>query len=63
MRSSRIARVSRWLMIVVAAGVLPGFVMRCDKAALNIQRGFFEGLGLAFSEVIIETGLVGIDDD
>ncbi len=43
----------RWLVIVGMSGILPGFVMRCDKAALNFQRAFFEGLGEQTSELLL----------
>ena len=49
----RSSRFLRWLLIVGAAGVLPAFVMRCDKAALNFQRGLFEGLGENVGELIL----------
>lgn len=39
------SRVIRWIMLAFSAGLMPAFVMRCDKAALNLQRGFFWGLG------------------
>jgi len=43
----------RWAGIL-AVGVLPAFVMRCDKAALNFQRGLYEGLGDSLSELLVE---------
>ena len=49
----RSSRFLRWLLIVGAAGVLPAFVMRCDKAALNFQRGLFIGLGEDVGALII----------
>ena len=58
--SSRFARVVRWVFLVAAAGVLPAFVMRCDKAALNFQRGLYQGLGLNVSEALVEDGLVKV---
>ena len=42
----RTSRLMKWLTVVVAAGMLPAFIMRCDKAALNLQQGLFEGLGM-----------------
>jgi len=56
--ANRRYRAARRLMIVLAAGVLPAFVMRCDKAALNFQRGFFQGLGLNVSEALVDGGLI-----
>ncbi len=58
--SSRVHRVVRWAMLVATAGVMPAFVMRCDKAALNFQEGLFEGLGLSVSQTLLESGLAGI---
>lgn len=49
----RRARFLRWLMIVGVAGVLPAFFLRCDKAALNFQRGLFQGLGLDVADLIV----------
>lgn len=46
-------RVRRFLLIGVA-GILPAFVMRCDKAALNLQEGFFEGLGAALGTSVVD---------
>lgn len=47
-------RFYRYLMLFTASAMLPGFVMRCDKAALNFQRGFFEGLGIGVSEFLLQ---------
>jgi len=55
-------RLFRWL-VVCAVGVTPAFVMRCDKAALNLQRGFFEGLGIAVSGALLDQGLLTTADD
>jgi hypothetical protein len=44
-------------VLIAVAGVLPAFIMRCDKAALNFQRGFFQGLGLSVSETLVNGGL------
>ena len=49
----RSSRFLRWFLIVGAAGVLPAFIMRCDKAALNFQRGLFITLGEDVGELII----------
>ena len=55
----RSLRFRRWLVLVAASSILPAFVMRCDKAALNFQRGLFLGLGQDVSGLIVEqaTGL------
>lgn len=49
------SRRTRWigrLFLICSAGILPGFVMRCDKAALNFQRGLFEGLGYDVASLV-----------
>jgi hypothetical protein len=48
----RTLRLFRWLLIVSVSGVLPTAIMRCDKAALNFQRGFYEGLGENVSALV-----------
>lgn len=54
------SRVVYRLVQLAACGLLPAFVMRCDKAALNFQRGFFEGLGLWLSRFAVDAaGVVG----
>ena len=47
------SRTVRWAMVVGASGVLPAFVMRCDKATLNFQKGLTQGLGFEVSELIV----------
>ena len=51
----------RWLMIVGVAGFLPAFILNCDKAALNLQRGFLLGLGEDVAGLVMEQ--VQIDGD
>jgi hypothetical protein len=51
---SRWSRFARWATVVGASGLLPTTVMRCDKAALNFQRGLTQGLGHQFSEVLAD---------
>ena len=58
MRGSFRLTAVRWLLMVAATGILPAFVMRCDKAALNFQRGLFEGLGMNASDVLVNSGLM-----
>ena len=60
---SRQARVMRWLMIVGMSGILPTFILRCDKAALNFQRGLAEGLGLALSDLVVDQYVVDVVTD
>ena len=47
------ARVVRWMMIVGMAGIMPAFIMRCDKAALNFQRGLMQGLGEEVADLVL----------
>lgn len=44
----------RWqrLFLVLGVGILPAFIMRCDRAALNFQRGFFQGLGEDAAQIV-----------
>lgn len=58
---TRFERVVRWVFVVAAAGVAPAFVMRCDKAALNFQRGLFQGLGLSVSDALVDGGLINLE--
>lgn len=51
-------RAVRWVFLVAAAGVVPAIVMRCDKAALNLQRGFYQGLGLSLSDTLVQSGFI-----
>ncbi len=60
---NRGSRVLRWLMIVAASGILPAFVLRCDKAALNFQRGLLQGLGEDVGDLIIEQVAARTDVD
>jgi len=45
----------RWLRLLMVGlvGVLPAFIMRCDKAALNFQRGLMQGLGEDVGDLIL----------
>ena len=58
---SRFERSVRWVFIVAAAGVMPAFVMRCDKAALNFQRALYSGLGAGLSQAILDCGFLNCD--
>ncbi len=51
---NRRSRVVRWLMILGMSGIMPAFVMRCDKAAMNFQRGLFEGLGMSVGGLVVD---------
>lgn len=57
----RTGRFVRWMMIVGASGVLPAFIMRCDKAALNLQRSFFEELGEFAAGLVVDSDFLGFD--
>ena len=54
----------KWLAVACSA-TLPATVMRCDKAALNVQRGFYQGLGDELSEIVGEQfeTIVPVEED
>ena len=52
--SYRFSRSFRWLLLVGMSGFLPAFFLKCDKAFLNLQRGFFQGLGDSFSDLFVD---------
>jgi hypothetical protein len=56
MKRSR--RFIRWVVLVGASGMLPAFVLNCDKAALQIQRGFLYGLGEQAAGLVLDAGLL-----
>ncbi len=43
------------ICLVLASAVLPITVLRCNKAGLNLQRGFWQGLGAAISELVVNS--------
>jgi len=43
----------RWA-VVIGAGVLPALLLRCDRMALNLQRGFFWGLGQEAAQIVTD---------
>ena len=49
----RPARFFRWLMGIGAAGVMPAFILDCDKAALLFQRSFIQGVGENISDLLL----------
>ena len=51
---SRRTRWVRWFTLLSIAGMLPAFVLRCDKAALNFQRGFLQGLGEDAADLVVQ---------
>lgn len=44
----------RLTWLALAIGLLPAWMLQCDKAALNFQRGFWWGLGTNASDSIAE---------
>lgn len=46
-------RLFRWLMLVGTAGMLPAFLLNCDSAALNFQRGLMQGLGDGIGDFLL----------
>lgn len=46
-------RLCRWLMLVSTAGMLPAFLLNCDSAALNFQRGLWQGLGEDAGDILL----------
>ena len=60
---SRMSQLVRWALAVSMTGLLPAFVLRCDKAALNFQRGLMQGLGFELSEALAEQVQVGGDSE
>ena len=54
-------RFVRWMMIVGASGIMPAFILRCDKAALNFQRSFWQELGLQTANLVLDGDLFNTD--
>jgi len=50
----------RWMMIV-GTGVMPAFVLRCDKAALNFQREFVRQLGVLAADAVFDPDLLALN--
>jgi len=40
------------LVLVLASAICPAFFLQCDKAALNLQRGLWFGLGFNASAAV-----------
>lgn len=53
-RRKRVLGALKLLTIVGASGLMPAFILRCDKAALNLQRSLFQGLGANIAELIVD---------
>ena len=45
---------SKLIALVLASAMFPAFLLNCDKAALNLQRGFWLGLGDSVSDLLID---------
>lgn len=50
---NRRTRLVRWLAVGLASGALPAFILNCDKAALNFQRGLLQGLGEDVGDLLL----------
>ena len=59
---NRRGRIMRWLVIVGMSGILPAFIMRCDKASLNFQRGLFQGLGEEVGDLLVTQFPAGVQE-
>jgi hypothetical protein len=48
-------RSGRWVRWVLLSGtvVLPSFVLNCDKAALNLQRSFYQSIGAELGSELV----------
>ena len=42
------------MALLLAGSLLPTFFLQCDKAALNFQRGFWQGLGDSVSDLLTD---------
>lgn len=42
----------KFVCLALLCGMLPAWFLACNKAALNLQRGFWQGLGFNISELI-----------
>jgi hypothetical protein len=42
----------KFVCFVLACGLLPAFFLSCNKAALNLERGFWQGLGYNVSVLV-----------
>ncbi len=60
---NRRASLLRWLMVVGVAGFLPAFFLRCDKAALNFERGLLQGLGEDVADLLLQQVPIGPDEE
>ncbi len=41
------------ICLALASAVLPISILHCNKAGLNLQRGFWQGLGWSISELLV----------
>ncbi len=49
-------------MVVGAAGLLPAFILNCDKAALQLQRGFLQGLGEDLGDMVLAQSITADEE-
>lgn len=47
------------MALLLAGSLLPAFFLQCDKAALNFQRGFWQGLGDSVSNLLSDSLATG----
>ena len=40
--------------MVVSIGVMPAFILRCDKASIRFQGAFFDQLGLNVADFVFD---------
>jgi hypothetical protein len=45
------------LYLAMLCGLLPAWVLRCDRAALNFQRGFWQGMGHNVSDLVTDAAI------
>jgi hypothetical protein len=45
----------RIVCLFLVCGMLPAFFLKCDKASLNLQRGFWQGLGYNVSALLTQS--------
>jgi len=44
----------KWAALVMTGATVFAFLLQCDKAALNLQRGFWYGLGDSISDLLTD---------
>ena len=41
--------------LALVCALAPAWFLSCNKAALNLQRGFWQGLGFQISDIVAQT--------